>query len=541
MRQKTDQLTSSENMKENKYKYIIIALLSGTFFYILNVFTPYCSDDWHYGFIFGTLIPIQSVSDILQSQYYHYFQMNGRFVPHFFVQLFDGILGKQIFNIANACVFLLFIYLLVNKLKQYYQSTSQLLLLILFIIFFLIPGFRNCFLWMSGACNYLWVATTILAFDCLFKANKHIPVVILFIIGIICGWTNEAFCIGLSCGFVVYYVFHRNKLTTAQKSLISGFVLGTIMLVASPGSIGRALNNSDTGFNPISMAKNFAIAFLYMNNIRILPLLLVLALYLVITKRATLKGIIKEDLIWIVAIGVTFVFILFTRHDSSHSRFGFEFFSMILILKYLSMVRIPKLANTLILISLVIMTIYTIPFAYKNYEESNRVLSQLKKQKDSIIMSECLNTPTNASRFVIPLVNWYSNGMPFSGKNWENQMIAKRFQKKEIIFLPASIYQGMVYNNPKFKRFYTTPNIPFYVKQVNKKQISNVIFKLNPTDYDKLPFYIRPFANKMQRYSLNELQTEKYDVLTIEKKNYLFVKKNALIGNRLEKIIINEE
>lgn len=99
-------------------KYILLIIISGIIFYILNHFTPLYSDDWHYNFIYGTFENINSLSDIIKSQYIHYFKVNGRFIPHFIVQLFDGILGKELFNIFNTIAFIFFLLLSTHFVKE---------------------------------------------------------------------------------------------------------------------------------------------------------------------------------------------------------------------------------------------------------------------------------------------------------------------------------------------------------------------------------------------------------------------------------------
>ena len=69
-----------------KKKYILLITISGIIFYILNHFTPLYSDDWHYNFIYGTFENINSLSDIIKSQYIHYFNVNGRFISHTIIQ-----------------------------------------------------------------------------------------------------------------------------------------------------------------------------------------------------------------------------------------------------------------------------------------------------------------------------------------------------------------------------------------------------------------------------------------------------------------------
>ena len=70
--------------------------------YLLNRFTPLFCDDWHYVFIYGTTTPIQTLGDIFRSQWIHYFEStNGRFIAHWFVQLFDGILETYLLKTTN--------------------------------------------------------------------------------------------------------------------------------------------------------------------------------------------------------------------------------------------------------------------------------------------------------------------------------------------------------------------------------------------------------------------------------------------------------
>ena len=64
-------------------------------------------------------------------------------------------------------------------------------------------------------------------------------------------------------------------------------------------------------------------------------------------------------------------------------------------------------------------------------------------------------------------------------------------------------------------------------------------FILSPTDYSSLPFYIKPFASKLDRYSATEVPvTTNFEILNIEGQNYLFVEKNDMIDNRLRDIVL---
>ena len=71
-------------------------LIIGSLFYLMNMYTPICGDDYLYSFYLtpvaaksffeGTSIgfeqKISSFTDVIFSQYNHYFFVNGRTIPH---------------------------------------------------------------------------------------------------------------------------------------------------------------------------------------------------------------------------------------------------------------------------------------------------------------------------------------------------------------------------------------------------------------------------------------------------------------------------
>ena len=89
-------------------KWVALTLLAtGVLFYFMNVYTPMSGDDFLYMYSFYDGMRIESIRDILVSQYAHYFSMNGRVIVHFLAQFFH-LLGKPIFNGINVIAFLAF-------------------------------------------------------------------------------------------------------------------------------------------------------------------------------------------------------------------------------------------------------------------------------------------------------------------------------------------------------------------------------------------------------------------------------------------------
>lgn len=531
-----------ENIKENKSAAIYWGYLAiiGVIFYLMNCYTPFRSDDWHYCFIYGTTEPIDSFSDIIKSQYIHYFQVNGRFIPHFIVQFFDGIAGKEWFNFFNAIVFFIFLHLLTKTINNKNENKIATLSIITLLIFFIIPGFKNCFLWMSGACNYLWSATFLLYFNSLLSKDTHKKYYpLLFIYGWICGWTHEGLVIGLLIGYFFYYIIYRNKIYTSNYYLLIGFIIGTFLLVFSPASINRALSHSAPIQEPWSLIKDYIVALLNMDNIRMLPLLLFL-LY-VTRKKIHLRQYLTNNIVWIAAIISLFLFVLFTKHASEHSRFGFELFALILITQIIFQLKLSnKIFHCINITVIITLSFYILPANIENYNEYTRITNIIKNYQNELIITKNKKYNKIHNRFNIYYTT-EENSMTYSGfmkKSLRNIQISTFFNRKGIYFIPEYILNDILTDPSLFSYFYTNDNYPVYIKEINptEKPIK-VTFILNETDYSTLPFYIRAIYKRMDRYRLTNINTDKFSVIDLNDKSYLFVGKNYMIDSRVKDII----
>ena len=523
-------------MKDNKYLYFGYLLIIGLVFYLMNVFTPLFCDDWHYNFIYGTQTQIKTLGDVLYSQYLHYFSMNGRFVPHFFVQLFDGILGKGLFNVVNTFMFMAFIYLISYTLRKEYKSFYISSSLALFFIFFFIPAFNNCFLWMSGACNYLWVAVLLLSFNIVLEKdikNKTLfP--LLFVFGIICGWSNEATAFGLGAGYFVYYILNREKLSQSRVVALIGYYIGLALLVLAPGSVNRALGEGHITFEIGHTIHNMISSLIAMDDIRLFPFLVLIVLAFLFFKKERLNGFFKDNLAWLVAIVVSFIFVLWTRHGSGQSRFGFELFSLILILKLLSRIVTKRIIPTLCNVVVFVISVYVLHISYLNYKDYTNCLEQIARTKDGMVLTNTVKYPSYFERFLI-FYTWAETMYVHSPyDNW----IIQHFQKDNLCFIPQRLYNGIINNPEKYLTFDMETKEPYYVRLLENAEVNQVKLELYETNMNDLPFYIRPFANKLERYNTNEITGPKYDIIWINGKSYIIVNKHPMVDNRLKEIVV---
>lgn len=232
----------------------------------LNFLTPLCfGDDYVYAFIWPgqsmyvplpeTVQRVSSFSDILISQWSHYCTGNGRMISHLFVQFFVWQ-GKTVFNFANALVLVLLIleiYWISNKgVVSLKQAKAGTLIWIFFVLWMFTVNFGGVYLWLSGACNYLWMTAILLSFVILY-VRKYFQMdtkldesgyvkFIVFVWGVVAGWTNE----NTVCWFILlltlWLLCNRNHtgLETWMWTGLLGLCSGYAFLVFAPGNALRA-------------------------------------------------------------------------------------------------------------------------------------------------------------------------------------------------------------------------------------------------------------------------------------------------------------
>ena len=130
------------------------------------------------------------------------------------------------------------------------------------------------------------------------------------------------------------------------------------------------------------------------------------------------------------------------------------------------------------------------------------------------------------------------NNNCFDSFFWQNKYIAKTYGKDSLVFIPRDLIEDVKLKPSRYNDFYTEKEWPFYVKRVEGADAPySVTFLLNETDFSSLPFYIRPFAHKMEKYTATEISAGKYVINNLLGDNYLMVGKNRLIDNRVKEIV----
>ena len=234
---------SNLSMKKTFYTTLFIVFIS---MLILNFLTPLIADDFSYSFCLGGK-RVQNLNDVFNYQIHHYFTWGGRSIVHGIAQTFL-IFPKYVFNIFNTIIYVLFTCLIykhiVGKEKIY---NPILYIFINLLLWFGLPVFGQNVLWLIGSCNYLWGTTIVLLFLLPYrftidndKASKSIiKAIIMFILGIIAGWTNENTAVAmifLILLYGVYKVYFKSKLSIWNITGLIGAIVGFLAMILAPGN-----------------------------------------------------------------------------------------------------------------------------------------------------------------------------------------------------------------------------------------------------------------------------------------------------------------
>ena len=226
---------------------LLLILMAGTMF-VLNVHTPLQMDDYDYSFSWSTGRPLSGGADVLASQAAHYRLWGGRSVVHTLAQLFLYA-GKDVFNAANTAMYVL----LVLELYALARPNGKrfcwpVLLAIHAALFTLVPFFGTVFLWLDGACNYLWgtalALLPLLIVPKLLDGNRYKALAGLGLpICFLSGWTNE----NAACGVLAaVFLLLMDKLCRREKTPISAWLClaaqaaGAAVMILAPGNFARA-------------------------------------------------------------------------------------------------------------------------------------------------------------------------------------------------------------------------------------------------------------------------------------------------------------
>lgn len=239
-------LISELHKSRNARISLAIIITVAAYYGFLSYLVPWTQDDMTYQFNFASDAAgnsydrISSISEIIESQANHYLTINGRFVAHFFVQLFCGLLGKGLFSVFNAFFYIAFIYMILKLSNTSVKNTgATLTATIITIISFQTKLTPSCQI------SYIWMYTIIMVFVWLFfhsgPKQSLFKIIFLGLFSLIAGNAHESFSIGVSAALLIFWIKRKTKISRSQYIMFICFGIGALCGCLSPSTIHRAL------------------------------------------------------------------------------------------------------------------------------------------------------------------------------------------------------------------------------------------------------------------------------------------------------------
>ena len=235
----------------NRLMFLATTIFIFAVMFELNNLMPLHRDDYDYSMIWKTGEHINSVSDVFDSTWRHYFSHGGRFLTVFCLNLFLW-LGKIPFDFANAAMFTALVVLIYFHARRDFKIEKDFGIfaaagLMAWLCF---PHFGEVAIWKSGSTVYLWSAVPVAIFLLPYNFNladakkftdKKIFLPVMFVLGIVSGCSVENLGVTstLLTAAISYHCYKKNNLQSWMPAGSLGSLIGVIILLAAPGNFVR--------------------------------------------------------------------------------------------------------------------------------------------------------------------------------------------------------------------------------------------------------------------------------------------------------------
>ncbi len=459
-------MISEKNKKKIFYLMVIITFAMVA---IYEYLTPNMSDDIIYG---DTVAEATSFFDLFRQEYEHYINHSGRNIAHILLRIFLYSGNKLFFDVVAAGVFTLLSVLMYLNIDTRRKYDFRLYGVILIFLWFLDPTMNNTVFWETGACNYLFTGTIVVAYITFFR--KHMRddspntvklILQMFVLGLAAGWCNE----NTSGGAIFFallllldkWLQNDRKFSFVKPWMISalvGNIVGFGILLLSPGNSGRAevTEEEHTGLLAI-MARFLKIVLNIKDYYLILVLMLVVSLifiaYLTMDKRKFLESSKYMRMLALVAL-VTALVLLAVPSSQLRTYYGASLFLMMAVangIGYIANTRVMSgsasdeekgLSYTVLqtaITSAVAICFVILSFTYieeganlarikREFTERDEYLTQLAASGAQDGIAPKLRPDWN-NRFTFA----YSSDLSEDWENWINQFYAQHYGFETIV------------------------------------------------------------------------------------------------------------
>lgn len=407
--------------------------------------TPYFANDYRYFMVQGTNEFVASFSDILASQYRHYFEWGGRSVAHTIAQTLLWW-GKPASGVAQALCYvtlILFIYYNAYGIRPTLRLRLMPIFIISLLLFMQLRAYGEVVFNIVSSANYMWTTTLVLMFLLPYRISMQrnvktpafIILPLMFVLGVIAGWTNENTAAAVATGLGLYLLYNlkERRLKLWQCVGYAGFLIGFALLVFAPGNQERLESMEEHGFD--ALEHTISSLDIFLESLLVCALLIIMAIYLRYRVRSTLLEYSEPALyhgsMWFIYMGLfSLVLMIVSPNFPARAATAFSVFTIVgivglakLLLERFDTILPPKLAKILLYLGTAFMVTAMVNALYCTI-----LLNNDQKVRDAQILSQ-LNAGSN--HIVVSPMHAYTYKYVYvadvraNPEYWTNKILAK--------------------------------------------------------------------------------------------------------------------
>lgn len=425
----------------------IVYVAIAAYVYAMNSFMPFYHDDIWYSYRYveeDELTPLRHVSDVFETQYWHYLTQNGRAVVHVLLQLILGFLPEWMFDLLNTLMFVLLLFLLARTVSRGMRLTATILAAA--ALLWLLPAPEYLFYWAAGSLNYLWTSVAVLLFVALWNdarlgggfARRHR--ILCVALSFPAGWSHEALALPVCAAVVLWMVSHRRAIGRNVLTVMTlAYVLGLLALVLAPAMHAR----TEVLFTGDEWGERIGWLTTGLRKLRATPLLYLAWLPALFTQggRSLWRRYFCRYGFWIIVHVVSLLFTLYVGTASTTERtyYGLEFFSALLLLAWVMLLlrrasrRMVQVATIAPACLLLLWACAVVPAAHRAGDRHRALFADYPSSPDGVLYLPRDTVNPLCRRWVMDLRHHYFIEWE---ANWKRFLIPLAMQRDTVMHMP---------------------------------------------------------------------------------------------------------
>ena len=274
-----------------------------------------------------------------------------------------------------------------------------------------------------------------------------------------------------------------------------------------------------------------------MNNLRLFYLMLVGVVVLVITRNLRFRQWFRRELVLLISVALSLVFIVLTLHSSDHSRIGIELFSLLLLLRAIPWEKVGSRWLTLANVVTLVIAAFAIQASYKCYRANQQELAQVARH-EGLVQTEMPDYHPCLNRFILP---YAFSGIGEKYKRFgPDECISKYFEDDSIFFVPASFVREAKEHPERFGTFQGDASWPFYAVREDdgNRWAEYALLEFKPMDYAAMKWPLRWFAPYLQDYRRKDMAVNIFRC-KVDSNTYILAERIPSLDFRLKTITLD--